>query len=184
MRIITFVQIVISDSYSTIHTVHYTNPQTNSLPPQAAESLWHLPLTPEYSYTYLLTCCFQQFTADCWLLLWFDAYRHCAGFVEVYRDVVRQRGESFGGVGTNGRLNHCSNQLTHSTVYMKHTYTYTVDITVISSIWGAASLWFSCGASDIWKKMSIGYFASFTLCNICVKCCDGGISDWELWKVL
>jgi len=62
-----FVQTV----YRTV-TVHYTNTQTNNLPPQTARSLSQLPMALEESWTYLLTCCVQQFTADCWPLLCCD----------------------------------------------------------------------------------------------------------------
>ena len=64
VTILTFCAYCISDSYSAIHTVHYTNTHTNSLPPHSARSVWHLPLVPEDSWTYLLTCCVLQFRAD------------------------------------------------------------------------------------------------------------------------
>jgi len=82
------------------------------------------------------------------------------------------------------RLKPCSNQITQPTLPMTHTFTFTVDIIAISRMSGVAFFGFWCAAFAIWKKMSVCYFASCTLFCICVKSCDDGISDWELWKVL
>jgi len=68
VRILTFCAYCISDSYSAIHTVHYTNPQPKSLPPHKCSVI----ATREDSSTYLLTCCFQHFSADFWPLLCSD----------------------------------------------------------------------------------------------------------------
>ena len=108
--ILTFRAYCLWDSYSAIHTVHYNNTQTNSLPPHNARSLWHLPLARKDSWTYLLTCCVQQFRADYRLLtaavLWFWKLKRralcwiCAG---VYRYLATERGNmSVDFVGAEG----------------------------------------------------------------------------------
>ena len=85
---------------SAIHTVHYTNTRTNSLPPKTDRSVWHIPLVPEDSWTNLLTCSVQHFRADYRLLtaglLWFWSLTRPAlcCIVQVYTDMVRQRGET------------------------------------------------------------------------------------------
>ena len=49
VKILTFCANCISDSYSAIHTVHYTNTQTNNLPPHSARSVSQLTLALEDS---------------------------------------------------------------------------------------------------------------------------------------
>jgi len=72
VRIVTFVANYISESYSAIQTVYLDQPTNQQITPaqikHSALSGWHLPLALEDSWTYLLTCCVQQFTADRWPL--------------------------------------------------------------------------------------------------------------------
>ena len=63
----------ISESYSEVHTLYLEKPTNQQSTPHSARSFWLLPLALEDILIYLLTCCVQQFTADCWPLLCCDA---------------------------------------------------------------------------------------------------------------
>jgi len=77
VRIVTFGVNYIYEIHSAIQTVYLDQPTNQQITPAQikyiAQSGWHLPLELEDSWTYLLTCCVQQFTDNCWQLLFCDA---------------------------------------------------------------------------------------------------------------
>ena len=90
-------------------------------------SVRHLPLVLEDSWIYLLTCCVQQFTADCWLLtaaqLW--CWRQtrpalcwiCAG-VDRY-SATDIKGKHVGSFGSSRKLYHCCKRSNYSILSKK-----------------------------------------------------------------
>jgi len=91
-----------------------------------------------------------------------------------------REGKRVSSFGRSGRLKTYCTQLNHSTLPRILTFTYTVDMTFISSIWNGVISCFRCAASDICREMSICCFVYCALFSICVQSCDGGRSDWEL----
>jgi hypothetical protein len=77
VRILTFCANCITDRYSTIQSMYiYQSTKQQFTPAQitlSSQSVAHLPLTLEDNWTYLLMCCIQQFTSECWKLLCCDA---------------------------------------------------------------------------------------------------------------
>jgi hypothetical protein len=73
VRIFTFCANFILDSYSAIHTIYLDQTTNQQFTPaqikHSALSVWHLPLTFEDIWTYLLSCCrvvhSWLLTADC-----------------------------------------------------------------------------------------------------------------------
>jgi len=127
VRILTFCANCISDSYSAIHTVHYTNTQTNNLPRkllcQCHNFHWNLK-TVEHIYWSVVSSS-SLLTADRWCAVMLMANKtgsvlDLCTCIQMWCD---REGKRVRSLHSSGRLKHYNTQITQSTWSIKRTST-------------------------------------------------------------